>query len=382
MEEVSHDGAGGDDASKKNSFDDLDGIPGLEHATDQSADAPGEIREVGTLNFGFPTETPAEAPPADFGAGSSSAGGVGTPIELGSGGGVGASLELNSDGGVVAPLELSSGSDAGASSEFNSASGAETPLELDATNDEPPSLDLNSASEAEAPHSDPLAPTREYAEKISNGSESVPAAFPFSVLIEGALTAEEKEKLLTVLSRENMGISEVDIEPQLEAGRVLIPRISEYAGILIVQALRAAQASLRLGPSDSIFATDDTRNTLDETAAPLLETVVQNRVLAHEAAHAAERIPLVSSSHLPGHAAAALDVIDTLVVSAALRSHVVEAQKSSEYHEMLEALTRELRYRAYRKGAQAIVNFNVQLDSLGTPGRFRLTVSGTAARSS
>src|SRR5437764_1503439 len=74
----------------------------------------------------------------------------------------------------------------------------------------------------------------------------VPTSFPFSLMIEGTLRPEEREKLIDLISREKFGIREVDLEPQLESGRILIPRISEYAGVLLVQALRNTQARLRL----------------------------------------------------------------------------------------------------------------------------------------
>ena len=59
---------------------------------------------------------------------------------------------------------------------------------------------------------------------------------------------------------------------------------------------------------------------------------------------------------------------------------MVEAEKSSEYQEILEALLRELKYRAYRRGASGITQLSVQLDPLIQPTRYRLTVSGTAVR--
>ncbi len=357
-----------DPKDENDPLNDLSGIPGLSHSPEQTPDNPGTIQTEGPLNFDFPT--PEEPKPIDSGSGHALEGTIS--------GVLGAAATHDDD--VAAPrddaplppaelnLDIAAGS-AVATADLNLH--PEPLLAPDLSDDTP------APGAPQAPQ-DPIAATRDFAHQVSPGREAVPAAFPFSLLIEGPLTVEERDKLLTVIARENMGFSEVDIEPQLESGRVLIPRISEYAGVLLVQALRGSHASLRLGPSDSIFATDDTRATLEETVPGLNEKSTSHRLISQNAQHAAESLPLVAAAQLPGQVS--LEVIDTLVVSAALRSHVVEAQKSSEYHEVLDSLTRELRYRAFRKGAEAIVNFSVQLDSLGSPGRFRLTVSGTAAR--
>jgi hypothetical protein len=81
-------------------------------------------------------------------------------------------------------------------------------------------------------------------------------------MIVGRLTDHEREKLTDTLERNHMGIDAKDLVHQFEGDRVLIPRISEYAGVLIVQALRGTSATMRLAPSDQIFSTEDTR---DET---------------------------------------------------------------------------------------------------------------------
>jgi len=67
-------------------------------------------------------------------------------------------------------------------------------------------------------------------------------------------------------------------------------------------------------------------------------------------------------------------------LSAALSVQSVEAARSTEYQDMLDALGRELRYKAWRKGASAVLNFSVQLDLLTLPSRYRMLVTGSAVR--
>jgi|GEM_PF-1802750 len=246
----------------------------------------------------------------------------------------------------------------------------EPPLNLEA-NSEPSPLDTPPDASQDTAH---------WTEKVSSAAEQiVPASYPFSLLITGPLTAHEKEKLLDILSRENMGIREVDLEPQLISERVLIPRISEYAGVLLVQALRGTRAKLRLGPADSIFMTEETREEyLPETEIKTGSVRDLSGNLSGDGSHPAERIRISADSSIPG--IPQIQLIDFVIASATLEAETVEAQSSPEYQAVLDALIRELKYKAYRKGAQAITQFALELISLSLPSQYRLTVSGSAVK--
>lgn len=218
---------------------------------------------------------------------------------------------------------------------------------------------------------------KKFSESVPIGKPAVPAAYPFSLLITGPLLAEEKEKLLDLLSRENMGIREIDLEPQLASGKILIPRMSEYAGILLVQALRGTQADIRFGPSDSIFQSKDDPPENNEG----FFDANQNQVIqSADQTHPAEQLPITSEKDLPQipH----FKVIDTITASALLKLQAVEVEASSEYQAMVDALQTEIKYKAYRKGASAIINFKVQLNSLSSPAEYRLLALGTAVQPS
>jgi hypothetical protein len=218
---------------------------------------------------------------------------------------------------------------------------------------------------------------KDYAENAPVGTPAVQASVPFSVMITGRLTPEEREKLLDLISREKMGIRDVDLEPQFAAERVLIPRISEFAAVLIVQALRATQAELRLGPSDRIFSTADTRASERDSGFP---GAAQSEIYSEASLHPAEDVILTSLSQLPDYPH--FTVIDVVTASASLTSRAVEVESSSEYREILDALQRELRFKAFRKGASAVLNFTLTLTQLSSPTQYRLTVMGSAIRAS
>jgi len=226
-------------------------------------------------------------------------------------------------------------------------------------------------------NSDVINTIREYSEQLSNVKEGVPAAFPFSLLITGELNADEKDKLGDILSREKMGISKVDLETQFDGNHILIPRISEFAGVLLVQALRDTNAVLRLAPADEVFSTEATLTSTDEKMAAAADEK-QNITFRTGSKHPAEGLPITTGDTLPE--VDGFCVIDVLTASAALRTTLVEAQGSAEYQETLEALQRELRYKAYYKQAIGILNFSAQLTTLQLPSQYRLTVAGTAVR--
>jgi hypothetical protein len=201
---------------------------------------------------------------------------------------------------------------------------------------------------------------KNYSESLNAEGATAPAQLPFTLRIEGKLSPQEAEKLLDVLSREKMDIREVDLEPQLEAGRVLIPRISEYAGVLLIQAKIYFQPSdIDPSASDSVAPADfnDSFNTVD--AAP-----------------SAESLPVTQGDDLPQ--LGVFQVIDTLLVSGMLTTRSVEALNSNEFTILTESLMRELKFKAARRGARGITHLSIQLTPLTLPTDYRVTVSGTA----
>lgn len=277
------------------------------------------------------------------------------------------------------------------SKEIEAEKKAETPEEnvpADAPSPDPFAVNLDFSSPVEppvqeqqpetqeAPASEPsstIDQVKEFSEKLPMEKVQVPAAFPFNLLIEGELSPEEREKLVDVLSRESMGIREVDLEPQFAGNSVLIPRISEYAGVLLVQALRGTSARMRLIPTD-----DQEIDPLQPGAKADGADFPHPEPMAPSAPHPAELIVITQDSSIPQ--IPLFTVMDVITASATLNSSLVEAESSAEYQEVLENLQRELKYKAFRKGAVGLIQFQVQLTPLRMASEYRLTVSATAVR--
>jgi len=145
----------------------------------------------------------------------------------------------------------------------------------------------------------------------------------------------------------------------------------------LVQSLRDANVKMRLAPSDEIYSTPDTVASSDDLRLSEKERP-QTRVYSDDAAHPAEQIPLLPSNHPPQKRE--FEVIGSLSASCTLRSRAAEAEESEEYMDALEALSKELQYKAYSKKADFIFQFSASLNDLGAPDFYRLLVLGVAGR--
>jgi uncharacterized protein YbjQ (UPF0145 family) len=220
-----------------------------------------------------------------------------------------------------------------------------------------------------------LGTLKDYSERLAPGSQPISAAHPYSLLIEGPLETHEREALLQILDRENLGIREVELEPQFAAGRILIPRISEYAGVLIVQTLRGSAARMRLGPSEKIYAS---KETLDEE--PLIYPPgADTEILVNESETAeANRVILTTDATVPGQET--LDALGVIHASTNLKSsHVAKAQ-DPHFQEAIDRLKHQLRSQARHRGANALVSFKYDLHPLEGQTVYKLVVQGTAVR--
>ena len=207
------------------------------------------------------------------------------------------------------------------------------------------------------------------ARTTSEGLQTVPVEepLPFTVRIEGILKPDERGRLLQLLESEKFPLDLKNTEMQLDAGRVLIPRISEYAAVAVVRCLRSSSAVVTLAPSED-------PEWSSSTSAP------QTQWIPAESSHPADALPVVTydlrvedwQGRWP-HAR-----LDTLMVSLVLVSQAVEVEASEEYQEALERLKQELRYRAHFKQAYAVGNLRETLSEFPhRPLHYRLSLSAT-----
>jgi hypothetical protein len=197
------------------------------------------------------------------------------------------------------------------------------------------------------------------------------AVRPFHLWITGKLRNFEKERLTELLAREHFGIREVDLELQLEAGKILLPRISEYAAVLMAQALRGTSVELRLEPSELAGSMQE-----KEMGPPSSNP---SRVTS-EPLHPADELPVTADTSLPG--CEKHEALDILIATGLIREPEWRAETSDAYSEMVESLKRELRFKAHLKKADALVKFEAKV--LANPwisdSECRIQVSALAIR--
>lgn len=201
----------------------------------------------------------------------------------------------------------------------------------------------------------------------------------FSIFIDGHLSDNEKARLEDILQNEKLDLRGSDFEIQLQSGKVLIPRISEYAAIYIIQALRTTQAEIHFGPADSVFSTVDTRHKHSDHTTEPTSTLLQDYAFnPNVISHLADQMPITTGGKIPSlpHP----KTIGLISASAPLLSTDPNLESTAEYNALLAALERELRYKAHHKGAQAIVHFKVQTTRMRSPDYMRILVMGTAIR--
>jgi uncharacterized protein YbjQ (UPF0145 family) len=246
--------------------------------------------------------------------------------------------------------------------------------------DAPPSLAPEAtpvgAAIADALSEPPMEAVRNYSDHLAPSATPEVAETPFSLVIEGPIRPHERETLLSILSRENLGVREVELEPQFAAGHILIPRISEYAGVMIVQALRNTTAKMRLGPSERIFVSSQAEDASDRLIMP---PTPDSEVFIHEEEFAhADRVLLTSADTIPGKKL--LAAIDTLHNSMNLKSVSLSQPQSPRFQDAIERLKKQLKFQAHHRGANALVGFKYTLHPLEGQSTFKLVVEARAVR--
>lgn len=214
---------------------------------------------------------------------------------------------------------------------------------------------------------------RNYSDHLA--PSATPLEHPHSLLITGFLKEHERETLLKILSRENLGIREGELEPQFAAGKILIPRISEFAGVMIIQALRNTTALIRLGPSDKIFSSRHSGDADPLIFPPRPEAEL---LVMEEGNHPADRMMLTPDDKLTDHTIK--ELIDTLHCSMNLKAAQVAHPQSAIFQDAMEKLKRQLKLQAHHRGANALLSFKYELHPLEGHAFYKLVVQAKAVR--
>lgn len=182
----------------------------------------------------------------------------------------------------------------------------------------------------------------------------------FHLQISGDFDPYSRDKLLLFITDHPIGMTSSELDFQLQAGRVLLPRISEFSGIKLIQELRDSGLDFSLAPASSEdFAEHEPRRAqFGESggAQPQIE------------------IPIFPEG---AYSPADYVVLDSLQLVHYLRAEILEVEKSELFQELLERMTSSLKKRAQLKGAHALTRLEHRITPLRLPSQYQLELSAS-----
>jgi hypothetical protein len=204
--------------------------------------------------------------------------------------------------------------------------------------------------------------------QVPTGNEEPTTNQEWNLRIHGALTLDEREKLMETLNREKTDFRAVDLDPQFEAGSILLPRISEYVAACIAQALRGATVKLTLKHSDQGDAFD-----------PMPEGVSFQQFQTDDPEVLSAQAVLVTHlNSLPE--LGAVETLDVIQSTGILPSSVAAEPDSRGYQKLVARLKEELVRKARYKRAHGLIGFSVQLSQISMTYETRVSAIATAVR--
>lgn len=196
--------------------------------------------------------------------------------------------------------------------------------------------------------------------------EWVAAAYPFHLKIFGYLSDLQREELGDLVQSLKLGLNQDDLKLQFESGRVFLPQISEYVGILIIQKIRSWSVEIQFAPADQEQSPSPHTSPLQikevRTATPLetLPTTIQT-------------VP-DGSKRVRG--------IGLLHANCVITMEGYLQSQSAEYQRALEFLRREISRQAVILQAQEIWEYKLEPETLPLYKGVRLTATAQAVKTS
>jgi len=219
------------------------------------------------------------------------------------------------------------------------------------TNDSPP-----------APLLDEL---RNYGESQKSAAFDPDVRIEFHLHVSGDFDPYARDKLLLFITDHPVGMTSSELDFQIQAGRVLLPRISEFSGIKLIQELRDSGLEFRLLPSstDPVFESEPKMIHFGEP----------------EKSPQLEEIPILPESSFRSQD---YEVMDSLQLVHYLRAEILEVEKSELFQELLERMTSALKKRARLRGAQALTRLEHRITPLRLPSQYQLEMSACLLKKS
>jgi hypothetical protein len=164
------------------------------------------------------------------------------------------------------------------------------------------------------------------------------------------------------LTENSIGITSSELDFQLKSHRVLLPRISEFSGVKIIQDLRDSGLSFALKKSDEEpeFLADDGRSKSFHFEAGVEQMPLE--------------VPILPASEFKP---TEYRVLDSIQMVQYLRAEILEVEQSELFQDLLDRMTEALRKRAKLKGANALTHLSHRITPLRLPSQYQVELSAS-----
>ena len=185
----------------------------------------------------------------------------------------------------------------------------------------------------------------------------------FNLMLSGDFDPYSRDKLLLFITENPIGISSSELDFQINGKRVLLPRISEFSGIKLIQELRDTGLTFRLKRAE-------------EDSDHYVEANEQNRFQYQSASPSTpdHEIPVLSMEMIK---AEDYTVLDSIQMVQYLRAEILEVEKSDLFQDLLERMTDALKRRAKLKGATALTRLEHRIIPLRLPSQYQIELSAS-----
>lgn len=198
----------------------------------------------------------------------------------------------------------------------------------------------------------------------------------FSVLIKNVRYIEDINDILALLKEFDLLVdSEEQVKSRLMRGMLLVPRISEFAAILLAHKLRRYDIDIEIGLSDEIHPSKHLESS--ETGIVSKLSLYQNQshhFEFHDVKIDISRVIVSASSTLDGY-----QIVRYLGIASEhkiIESHILEREDSFEVNQIYDEVAQKLKAHALKTNANAVVGLNYQLTPLASEygiNKYRLT---------
>jgi len=215
----------------------------------------------------------------------------------------------------------------------------------------------------------PLMAVKNYSERNSGITGSATKVFyPFHLRINGTFGPFERDKLLMFITENPIGLSSSELDLQIQAGKVFLPRISEFSAIKLIQDLRDSGLSFKIHPSDR----DEAEATRESPS-----TFHYQNAATETSNQTSNEIPVL---HAHTKLEKPFQEIEEISVVQFVRTDMLEVENSPIIQDVIERMTEVLKQKARLKGGNALMHLQKEITPLRLPSQYQISLKANVIR--